>query len=285
MDDLDNMTGVDSFQGNRLALNTVSLNGDGEIIEKEPGQFVTKGGYFRKTMTANQKKGEKPEEIKLGESISVVMLKIRRSLSERTGDKVIRWTSEHSTADSVVELHHAGTDTIEIDTARKLREKYPGLRTIQIVYGLLLQGTHEPERVKIRIKGASLGSEAKDENTKTFYEYVSSFEKNEEGVKEHLRQYETILTPVKEVGKKTYFAIKFERGQKLAEDFQAVADQALREIHQKITATDSARAARIKAMNHGAEVAVDPDKQAKRAEANTGIEYPAEEINAEDIPF
>lgn len=280
-DDLDSMSGVDNYKGNRLMLNTVSLNGDAEIIEVEPGKFAPKGGYFRKTLTAEQKKGEKPEEIKLGDSAKVVMLKIRRSLSERSGDKVVRWTTEHNTPDDTVELHSDGVKAIEIATARQLREKYPNLRTIQIVYGLLLEEGKEPEPVRIRIKGSALGSESKEEGVPTFYQYVSSFDKNEKGVKEHLREYVTVLSAVKEQGKKTYFTINFTRGEKLDAKLQDVANNTLRDIHGKLLAQDTARKERIASMGKEEQVADDPEKP----EAEKPADYPEEEINPDDIPF
>ncbi|MBV9825181.1 MAG: hypothetical protein JO001_05860 [Alphaproteobacteria bacterium] len=282
--DLDAMTGVGNYEGSRLSLNTVSLNGNADIEERD-GEYITLGGYFRKRLTAEQKKGEKPEEVKLGNSIKVIMLKIRRALQERDGERLARWTSEHDGVDDIVELRSAYDKEVEVGSARRLREKYGNLRTVQNVYGLLLDGTKEPESVKIQIKGAALGSEAKADDVPTFYQYVSSFGKNADGEKEHLRQFATVLSAVKEKGKtgKAYFTINFTRGEQLAADMQAVADAALRDIHGKIVAQDQARSARIKAMKATPEVVAEGNAEPEADEAAS--DYPAEDINPDDIPF
>lgn len=279
MEDLDNMTGLNSSGPRALILDQLSLNGDAEIQEIAPGKFAPKGGYYRLLKLKDAKKDVKPEEEKLGASVSVVFLKIRRVLQERNGDKLIRWVSEHNTPDDIVELKTSDLNGVEVGSARALREKYTGLRTIQYVYGLLLRDGKEPELVKMRFKGSALGSEVKAEGVKTFYDYISEVRKGEDGKVEHLRHYETLLAHVKEEGKKTYFTVTFERGEKLSPELCALADQTLREVFENITATDTARINRIKALGaKGDHIDEIPDDEG-------GIQYPTEEVNPDDIPF
>jgi hypothetical protein len=281
-DDLDAMTGLDNGS-TRLVLNMLSLNGDAEIVETD-GKYETKGGFYRLLHLKGAKKDEKPLEEKLGESVSVVFLKIRRALQQRSSDgALVKWTNEHSTADDIVELHTKDSQTVTIGSARSLREDNPELRTIQYVYALFFKSmTEEPELVKIRIKGASLGSDAKDKDVPTFYDYIYADRKDEEGKKEHLRHYITELGRVKEEGKKSYFAMTFNRGAKLDEALCGLADSTLREVHEKIKAADQAVQKRIAALDKPKSV-TEPSVQME-----DGIEYPTaqgENINPEDIPF
>lgn len=286
MDDLDSMTGLNDGGGARTPiLDTLSLNGDAEIVEKSAGVFEPKGGFYRLTKNTTAKKGEKPEEVKLGKEVKVIFLKVRRALQERSGDKMVRWTSEHSQPDDIVEVRTPERQQrIEVGSARMLREKYSGLHTIQFVYGLLLQDGKQPELIKMRFKGSALGSEVKDKNNQTFYEYISTERKDAEGKKEHLRHFETVLTTAKEVGKKTYFTVVFNRGAELTPELKALADEKLREIHAQVLAADDARFKRIKqARESGAAApaeAIDED-----VEDAPGAEGGADAINPDDIPF
>lgn len=92
--------------------------------------------------------------MKLGDRVQVIFLKVRRKLVQR-GDlgKIMYSTSEHNAATDVVDLF-GKNGYIERGSAKALRERYPGLRTIQVVYALLLEGVKEPELVRITIKGA-----------------------------------------------------------------------------------------------------------------------------------
>jgi len=276
---LDEMTGASNYSNKRLTLDTLSINGDGDIKEVN-GKYVPQGGYFRLALTSQQKKNEKPEEVKLGSEVKVVFLKIRRVLQERSGDKVIRWTNEHNTADDVVELGTSESKATEIASARNLREKYPNLRTIQIVYGLLLEDGKSPQKVKIRIKGASLGSEAKQDGVHTFYTYVASFDRAND---EHLRNHVTILKAIKEESKKTYYCINFIKGTRLDETTQKIADSALIEMHDILSEQDKVRKEKFE--KRKTPVAEGVDEIPSGQDDVQPIDYPEDEINPEDIPF
>jgi hypothetical protein len=114
------------------------------------------------------------------------------------------------------------------------------LRTVQIVYALLLTTANEPELVRITVKGASLGSEAKAEGVPTFYQYISSFPREA-----HMWEYITELSAVVEEGAKTYFAIDFKQLTKLTPEELTLAEAKLREVAQNCRDVDEARAAKI----------------------------------------
>ena len=283
------MTGLSDGAVRPLILDMLSLNGDAEIVQSVvdgKDVYSTKGGFYRLLKLTEAKKNEKPEEVNLGEKVTVVFLKIRRALQQRSSDgKLVLWTSEHTSPDDIVELHRAGDSRqVEIGTARALREKYDGLRTIQYVYGLLLGHDDVPQLVKIRFKGSALGSEVKAEGVPTFYDYIYAEHKDASGKKEHLRHYETLLSCVKEQGKKTYYTVVFERGDRLKDELCAVADAELRKVHDKIVAVDEARAKRIESIKNkggdiGVPVAVD-DSVVAGDDAP-----PPDDINPDDIPF
>lgn len=285
------MTGLQGGAGTRMVLNLLQLNADAEIKEMTPGNFATKGGFYAKKIMVGKPKDERPETEKLGETVNVVMLKVRRRLEQRSksGEVVLR-TSEHNVKTDVVELYDDKNKVIAIGPAASLREKFDGLKTIQVIYSLLLSdtGTKEPELVKLIVKGASLGSEARPEELPTFYQYISSFGKNAEtGETEHLREYVSVLGLVKEEGAKTYFTMTFTRGEKLSPEVQEVANTNLRDVFGKLTEQDAATKSRIangaKSAGNGEVV---PDGEAPAAGADDSIVYPGgEDINPEDIPF
>jgi hypothetical protein len=273
--DLATMSGESAYRGARpLELNEVSLNGDGDVAQTATG-YQPKGGYFRKKILIGKPKDEKPEEVKLGESITVVFLKIRRRLIERGKDgEVLRSTNEHNSKNDAVTLFEgsgrAGNRTLGI--ASDLRERFEGLRTVQIVYALLIASTSEPELVRLVIKGASLGSEAKADGVMDFYQYLGSFTGEQ-----HLWQYKTILSAVREEGRKTYYAIDFKRGDALSERSLEFAVEKLREVHAKCVEIDTARATKMVKKD----VVAAPEEGAQEEEPT----YPADDINPDDIPF
>lgn len=276
------MSGESSYRGKQaLQLNEVSLNGDGSVKEVAPGNFVRQGGFFRKRVLIGKARDERPEEINLGNQIEVVFLKIRRKLVER-GNKdgeIIRSTNEHTHKGEAVMLYDTRTNTKTFGVAADLRERHEGLRTVQIVYALLLQEGKQ-ELVRLVVKGASLGSEAKAEGVMDFYRYIGSFGKDE-----HFYEYKTILTPVLEEGKQAYFAMNFQRGDRLNEKAMEFAFSRMKEVHQNCVEIDAARAAKMVAADVPAET---PPKDEFYEDA-PGEDLPADEptsdINPDDIPF
>jgi hypothetical protein len=274
--DLAAMSGESVYRAPRaLELNEVSLNGDDRD-----------GGYFRKKILIGKPKDEKPEEIHLTkpaddkhppDALTVVFLKIRRRLIER-GKKgeILRSTSEHNHKGDVVSLFEANSKERITGIASDLREKYEGLRTVQIVYALLCVGPNEPELVKLIVKGASLGSEAKAESTTDFYSYISSFNGDE-----HFYQYKTKLTPVLEEGQRSYYAINFERGERLSEKSYAFAVEKMKEVHAKCVEIDAARAQRVVKAATVDDVVLEPEEESEPAT----VDYPKDDINPDDISF
>lgn len=211
-DKLIEMTGQSNYQSApRLVVNEVLINGDGDI-EQRDGQYVHKGGYFRKRIWVGKPEDAKPEDVRLGENVDVIFLKVRRKLVQRSNEGgIVRSTNEHNSADDVVSVFEEGKKVFT-GSARKARETYDGLRTIQVVYALFVDGTKEPELVRVTIKGASLGSDSRDKKYPNFYEYLGSFGK------EALCQYVTRLGVVLEEGKKKYYTVTFTKGERVAGD-------------------------------------------------------------------
>jgi hypothetical protein len=178
--------------------------------------------------------------VNLSNTIEVVFLKIRRKLVERGSNEgeIVRSTNEHNHKNEAVQLFDTRTNTKSYGIAADLREKYEGLRTVQVVYALLLQEGKQ-EVVRLVVKGASLGSDAKPEGVINFYQYLQSFGKDE-----HFWEFKTILTAVLEEGKKSYFAKDFKRGEVLTADkAKEYVVKCMKEIHEKCLELDGARAA------------------------------------------
>lgn len=219
-----------------LELNEVSINGDADVEETEPGKFTRKGGFFRKRILVGKARDQKPEEVNLGATASVIFLKIRRKLVQRsTGGEIMYSTNEHTSPYDVVDLYDSN-GFVRSGSAKAIREANPGLRTVQVVYALLIHDEDEPELVRITIKGASLGSEAKDEATTDFYKYLSSF-----GKEEHFWEYITEMRAVLEKGQKSYFCIDFNRGHPLDDATLKLALTKMKEVHDKCVEIDKAR--------------------------------------------
>jgi hypothetical protein len=271
--DLAEASGESTYRAPRtLELNEVSINGDADAIEVD-GKLERKGGYFRKRILVGKPRDQKPEEVNLGTTIQLVFLKIRRKLVERANKgEIVCSTSEHNDKRDAVTLYVADGKQQVHGVAEDLRKQHPGLRTVQIVYALLL-GHGDPELVRLIVKGSALGSEAKEENVMSFYQYISSFPKTD-----HMWEYVTELRPVVEHGAKTYFTIHFSRGNKIDERTLALAKETLMDVATNCREVDSARAAKIAQTVH---VNAAPE----RAETESASDYPADDINPDDIPF
>lgn len=270
-----------------LELNEILINGDAEaeeVVENGVTKLVRRGGYFRKRLLINKARDQKPEEMKLGERVQVVFLKVRRKLVERSqGGKIVLSTNEHNTATDVVDVYGEDGKLIESGSAKAIRERYTGLRTIQIVYGLLIQGTNEPELVRITIKGASLGSDAKTPDANSFYQYLSRFSKDE-----HWWEYVTELSAVLEKGAKAYFCMDFTKGAKLDERYLKHALEKMKEVHTRIVEIDESRRAKRAANSDRQTTAEDPvDTPAHdpALDEGAGVDAPKDDINPDDIPF
>lgn len=281
---LADMSGESTYKGKQaLQLNELSLNGDGAVKEVSPGNFVRQGGFFRKRVLIGKARDERPEEINLGDRIEVVFLKIRRKLVER-GNKdgeIIRSTNEHTHKGEAVTLFDSRTNTKTFGVAADLRERHEGLRTVQIVYALLLQGGKQ-ELVRLVVKGASLGSEAKAEGVMDFYRYIGSFGKDE-----HFYEYKTVLTPVLEEGKQPYFAINFMRGDRLHDDAMVFVVQRMKEVHANCVEIDATRAAKMVTADIPVEEQPKEDfyEDAPVDDAPPLIDESTGEVNPDDIPF
>lgn len=246
------MTGQSSVQGSpKLVLNEVLINGDPDA------------GFYRKRLWVDKGEG-KPEEEDLGKNLNVIFLKIRRKLVERSKKgEIVRTTNEHNTVQDTVTVYEEGKEVFS-GNAKEARTRFEGMRTVQVVYALLIHPTKEPELVRLTVKGASLGSEAKAKETMDFYQYVSTFEN------EPILNYITQLGVVREEGVKPYYCMTFARGPKV-EKLLPAAMEKLQEVHTYTEKTAKAApvpAAAVPAMDDFAEY-----------EATT------DEPNPGDIPF
>lgn len=212
----------------RLILNEVLLNGD------------EASGNYRKRIWVDKGEG-KPVDEDLGNEIATVWLKIRRKLVERGRDGgIIRSTNEHNTVNDMISLYEDGKE-IFTGNAKDARIKYEGLRTVQVIYALLLTGVKEPELVRLTVKGASLGSENKPKDVMSFYDYVALYDT------EPIINYVTDLGSIKETGRKTYYSMTFKQGKKVENSMPLVLEN-LKKVHEYCSKYDKGEVPSISAM-------------------------------------
>lgn len=250
----------------KLELNEIIFNG-----KKNTFFYVNrKGGLIEKD---GKKMYEKTE---LGESVNVIFLRIRRKLRMYRKGQSYVMTNEHNTKHDMLTLFE--DSNIIKGTNDQLKEKYGAsrLKTVQIVYALLSREGAEPELVRLVVKGASLGSEAKGKGVEDFYSYIGGFKKDNKD--EHFYEYVTKLYGIAEEGEQgEYYAMTFERGSKLSDaQIDTLVATNMKTVFDFVTASD----AYYKTKN-----VEEITKDTKADGGEDVIEYPDDDVNSEDIPF
>ena len=278
MSDISNLTGQASFNRSpEYKVDEIHIQGDASKHKF----YKIDTGHFKVKHTSGEQDKEKGYLITdAGTELDVIFLKIRRVLSEyKKAPQTSLRTNEHNTKDDIVTLYGADGGP-KVGLASALREAYQGLRTQQIVYVFV---PSMKKICKLVVKGSSLGSEAKAEGVLGFYDYLSTFSKDKAHVHEH-------FTKLKAVAEGDYYTISFERGEKLDDARIAKIEDLVREVHASTTAVDEyykLKHAKVLPPTGTTSVVKDlPTIQTDGSEnQNTGVDYPEEEINPEDIPF
>lgn len=254
MNDIADKTGEKQYRGAPEGFKANEIRVDGET-----GQFT----YIN---LKDKKEGEKAETKELGNAIQLVFLKIRRVLAYYDSEKEqFVSTNEHNSPSDFVYLFKKNKQ----GTAREIREEFDKLRTRQVVYALYASKVHEPEVVRLQVKGASLGSKNKADTTTDFYSYLQSFEGDD-----HVHQFMTELGSVEEKGVRKYFCIDFKRGSRLPKDKLEIVEGKVNEVHAVTSKQDEYWDSKAPV-------------EATKEELET-IEYPDADdadIRPEDIPF
>lgn len=251
----------------RLELNELAFNG-------QKGQFFlvekTKG-----LIQNGDKKGF--NKIPLGETAKVVFLRIRRKLRQYRKNEKALTTNEHNTKFDMLTLF--GDDRIVKGTNEELREKYQGLKTMQIVYALLVTESGN-ELVRLNVKGSSLGSQSKAKGVHDFYSYISSFKKD--GADNHFYDFETVLSPVEEQSDAgTYYAMTFNVGSELNDEMKKTVEDEMYKVYEFVKKSDEY-------YNTKPVEEIQKVEDKAKEEGLPTIEYPDgddEGINPDDIPF
>lgn len=274
--DISTLTGQSNYsKAPSYLLNEISVQGGDP---KRDAAYPIEGGKIKmkfKTVEPDDKKGYKAEDI--GSEADVVFLKIRRKLSQYRKGQLTLQTNEHTSAYDQVLLFgdDGGTKT---GKAMDLRKEYQGLRTQQIVY---VYFPARKEVCRLLIKGSSLGSESKADGVLGFYDYLSQF--NNDG--QHVHEY---FTKLKAIPESDYYTMTFERGAKLSADQQKKVNDLIKDVHAKVQRIDTYYADKIKQLGGDPEKAAVAEAEIKTIEMGDdeeNVEYPAENINPEDIPF
>jgi hypothetical protein len=243
MDDLSKYSGEEHMQSApRLDTNFLRLNG--------------KKGYFELIkMTEPKVRDEKTGRDvyateNLGPQIDVIFLRIRRKLVEKLeskpglstpkpassnehnhkGERLMLWVEK-------IKENNKRETHVEYGTSDELRAKYDKLRTQQIVYVL-----YRGELVRLTVKGAALGSEAKAKDVASFYDYIASFKTNpqaRDGEKDHFYDFVTELHVVEEANDMgEYYAMTFKRGIPNPPEIMQNVGHAMRMVYDFVTESD-----------------------------------------------
>jgi len=282
-DNINNMTGVQNKRP-EYRLNEISFNG-------QTGKFIKRCVLEEKIKDEKGKEIYKTEE--LGSELEVIMLKHRRKLSQFKKGEAGLNTIEHNHKDDITILF--GIDKAGIKgIASELREKYPGLKTNQIIYCFI---PSLKEIVRLVVKGSSLGSESKPEGVLSYYDYLNTFKDDQ-----HSWQYKTLLKQSAESSSLgAYYAIQFIKGDKLTDEQIEKTAKMIEEVHNKILTIDQYYASKMpnrsesqvttekeRVIQYGEDAKKwekDHEGQGNNQNQVEGVDYPEEEINPEDIPF
>lgn len=241
----------------QMKLNQIRFNG-------QTGEFM-----YKDILKGYKEEGGKKifEEVSIGKEISVIFLKIRRKLvAFRKDDKPLT-SQEHNTKNDMITLY--GNSVVEVADNDTLREKYPMLKTQQIIYAL-----YKGELVRLIVKGSALGSSVKSEDVYSFYSYISSFK--EDGKNEHFYEHYTTLYGVEEKSDLgSYQAMSFKVGAKLDEKEMKDVEGNMKKAYDYCVEVDA----------YYGKDKEEIIKENIEAVVDEGIDYPEEEINPDDIPF
>jgi hypothetical protein len=272
-EDIQNMTGQDNFKrAPQYKIDELHVQGD---RSKHKFYQITEGHFKIKHVSQEPDKEKGYLITDAGVELKVVFLKIRRILSEykKATNSYIK-TSEHNKGDDIVTLYGADGGN-RIGVASDLRNEFQGLRTQQIVYVFV---PSMKKVMKLVVKGSSLGSESKAEDVLGFYQYLGTFNTDNQRVHEY-------ITKLVAIPEGDYFTTSFIRGEKLTDEQIPKIEELIREVHTQVTAIDDyykEKHAKF-AVPAGATGAL-PVIQVEVDEPDT-VEYPEEEISPEDIPF
>jgi len=121
---------------------------------------AAQGGYFRKRILIGNPRGEaegdQPRQQDHG-GISEGPPTPRRARAVAMVRSALQPASTIIRKSPLILFDKAAEKKIP-GVAEDLRKSYPNLRTVQIVYALLLTGTTEPELVRLVVKGSSLAA-------------------------------------------------------------------------------------------------------------------------------
>lgn len=244
--ELANVAGDNRSQGPRLELPVVRING--------------KSGELRKSVYVDGKPEEHPVSLP---ATLVILKKGRRSLKLFTATDNL-FTGEYETRAQMVNVFRRTGNVVsfvESMTAPEIRTKYPAIKTIESVYGLL-----NGELVKIEVKGASLGE---------FYDYQDKLKEE----KVHGYEVDTVLSVEEVKGTLgTFWKLKFAIAP-LSTEF-AVVKENLSLITSRLKEIDTYYAQRNADRLPKDIVPVAKDPLADEFEITGG-----DDINPEDIPF
>lgn len=246
----------------QLKLNQIRING-------QTGEFL-----FKDILHPKEVDGRNTfEEHSLGKEVKVVFLKVRRKLVQfRTGKKPIM-SQEHNSKYDKITLFG---DSILVEDNDVIREKFPKIKTQQIIYGI-----YENELVRISVQGASLGSNSKSPDVFDFYSYIASFKSN--GENEHFYEYHTILKSIQEKGKLgPYYCMDYKRGEKMNEEEMKIVEEKMTVAYDFCNSMDSYYKERQQSSISNKEQSSENVIQLEEQESD---DETSNEINVEDIPF
>lgn len=242
-------TGASGNQVRPLRLKSMRLNGNtGEVTQVNTDKELGPNESYETTP--------------LPAEFGVVFIKSRRKLVESDQNGIVMSTTEHDTKDDYVLLFKDGKKLDE-GIGSDLREKYPKLRTWQVVYV-----RYKGEINRLTVKGLSLSN---GENKAGYYDYLNSFDSEKNEAMFDFMTNVSVVKPQIEGEVKNFFAFHYERGEELTDEQKSAVVSDFTMVH------ENAEATRVRAKVQ--------QPQASEVTPSATSEYPEQEINPEDIPF
>lgn len=234
-------------------------------------RFNGKKGKFTYVNLIDRKDGEKAVEIDLGESVNVIVLKIRRRISGFNKPLDTFYTStEHNAKDDVVYLFGAKEKGISGELSDKYRAQGIKMQSQRVLYAFLLRENMERELVRLVVKGSTMNwkRDGKSEDHMDFFDYTQ----REKAKDDHIYMSVTTVYSGEETGPLgEYYTMYFKVGPRVPKDKLDIVTAKIKELHALAVEQDS----------YYRETATQPEPDANLPT----IEYPEEDINPEDIPF
>lgn len=232
-------------------------------------------GTFVLTRYSQEKGADGYEAANVAEPVRIVFLKPRRKFLEFADKQLVAASHEYNSRKQSITLSDG---TVHADE-KALKAARPNGKVVVVQYGLY-KFADATGVVKLPVSGMSLYSE--DDEPLRFYNYMQAFNKDE-----HAFEYITEVTTTPLQGDKgVYYAMAFKKADHLDDNMLGFVEAQATKLLTELAEEDARNAKRLPTVGKKATASdASTDKAFNDLTAPSGIEYPEEDINPDDIPF